>query len=67
MMTNEMYNKEKLFLPKNYKTFMNIVSKLPNDDIFDLNDNSEFLGLLNRFINRYEIHEIKQILYIKIN
>lgn len=61
MMTNEMYNKEKLFLPKNYKTFMNIVSKLPNDDIFDLNDNSEFLGLLNRFINRYEIHEINSV------
>jgi 5'-3' exonuclease len=61
MMTNEMYNKEKLFLPKNYKTFINIVSKLPNDDIFNLNDNSEFLALLDRFISKYDIHEINPI------
>ncbi len=61
IMTNEMYNKEKLFLPKNYKTFINIVSKLPNDDIFNLNDNTEFLGLINKFINRYEIHEINSV------
>ena len=61
IMTNEMYNKEKLFLPKNYKTFINIVSKIPNDDIFNLNDNTEFLGLINKFINRYEIHEINSV------
>lgn len=61
IMTNEMYNKEKLFLPKNYKTFINIVSKLPNDDIFNPNDNTEFLGLINKFINRYEIHEINSV------
>jgi 5'-3' exonuclease len=67
-MTNEMYNKEKLFLPRNYQIFVNKVSKLPNDDIFNLNDNTEFLLLLNRFIDKYEIHEINPIesLIIKI-
>jgi 5'-3' exonuclease len=67
-MTNEMYNKEKLFLPKNYQIFINKVSKLPNDDIFNLNDNTEFLLLLDKFINKYEIHEINPIesLIIKI-
>jgi len=61
IMTNEMYNKEKLFLPKNYQLFLNSVSKLSNDDIFDLNDNSEFLKLMDRFTNKYEINEIDSI------
>ena len=58
IMTNEMYNKEKLFLPKNYQIFLNKISKLPNDDIFELNENTEFLGLMDRFIHRSEIHEL---------
>jgi 5'-3' exonuclease len=68
IMTNEMYNKEKLFLPKNYQIFMNKVSKLPNDDIFNLNDNTEFLGLMNRFLTKYEINEINSVesLIVKI-
>jgi 5'-3' exonuclease len=68
IMTNEMYNKEKLFLPKNYQIFLNKVSNLPNNDIFELNDNSEFLGLLDKFIKKYEINEIDPVesLMIKI-
>lgn len=68
VMTNEMYNKEKLFLPKNYQIFINSVKKLPNDDVFNLNDNSEFLLLMDRFINKYEIHEINPIesLFVKL-
>lgn len=68
VMTNEMYNREKLFLPKNYQVFINKVSKMPNDDIFNLNDNNEFLKLIDRFINKYEINEIDSIesLIIKI-
>jgi 5'-3' exonuclease len=67
-MTNEMYNKEKLFLPKNYQIFLNKVSKLPSDDIFNLNDNADFLLLLDRFIKKYEINEIDPVesLMIKI-
>ena len=68
IMTNEMYNKEKLFLPKNYQIFVNKVSNLPNNDIFSLNDNSEFLSLLDRFINKYEVNEVDSMesLIIKI-
>ena len=68
IMTNEMYNKEKLFLPKNYQIFLNKVSKLPSDDIFNLNDNSDFLGLMNKFMSKYEIHEINPVesLMVKI-
>lgn len=68
IMSNEMWNREKLFLPKNYQIFLNKISKLPNDDIFNLNDNSDFLGLLNRFISKYEIDEINPVesLIVKI-
>jgi len=68
IMSNEMFNKEKLFLPQNYQIFLNKVSKLPNDNIFELNDNSEFLALMDRFINKYELNEINPIesLMIKI-
>jgi len=67
IMANEMYNKEKLFLPKNYQIFLNKLSKLEND-IFNLNDNSEFLGLMNKFMNKSEIQEINPVesLIIKI-
>ncbi len=68
IMTNEMYNKEKLFLPKNYQIFINKIENLPNNDIFNLNDNTEFIELLKRFLSKYEVLEIDPIesLVIKI-
>jgi len=67
-MSNEMYNQEKIFLPKNYQIFLNKISQKNNNDIFDLNDNSEFLSLMNRFVNRYQLSEISNLesLLIKI-
>lgn len=61
VMTNEMYNKEKIFLPKNYQIFLNKVSKLSNDDIFALNDNSTFLGLMDKFTTKYDVNEVDSI------
>jgi 5'-3' exonuclease len=58
IMSNEMYNREKLFLPKNYKLFLNEVNNLPNGDIFNLNDNSEFISLIGNLLNKYEINEV---------
>jgi 5'-3' exonuclease len=58
LMSNEMMNKQKLFLPKNYQLFLNAINKVDNDDIFALNDNGEFIKLLNNFINKYEIHVV---------
>lgn len=61
-MSNEMLNKQKLFLPKNYQIFVNEVSKLgETDDIFNLNDNSDFLKLIKSFTEKYEINEIDPI------
>lgn len=67
-MSNEMYNQEKIFLPKNYQIFLNKISKKSNDDIFNLNDNGEFLSLMNRFITKYQLSEINNLesLLVKI-
>lgn len=61
IMSNEMYNKGKIFLPKNYQIFLNKVNTLPSDDIFNLNDNNEFMKLMNNFINKYEVNEVNYI------
>ena len=61
IMSNEMYNKQKLFLPKNYQLFMNSINKLDNNDIFNLNDNQDFINLLNTFMNKYDIHEVDRM------
>lgn len=68
MMSNEFFNKQKLFLPKNYQLFLNSVNKLDNNDIFNLNDNQDFVNLISSFIERYEIQEVNPIesLVIKI-
>lgn len=68
IMTNEMYNKEKLFMPKNFQIYISKIRELPNDDIFNLNNNLEYLSMLDKFLNKYEIVEINPVesLIIKI-
>jgi len=68
IMTNEMYKNGKVFLPKNWKIFLDKVRKQYNDDIFNLNDNTEFLSFMDILINKYSIEEIDSIksLIIKI-
>lgn len=68
VMTNEMLTKQKIFLPQNFQLFLNAVSKLNNDDIFNINDNQEFLQLLRSFIQKYETVEINgpESLIIKV-
>ncbi len=54
--------KKNFFNQKITKIFLEIrFSKLPNDDIFNLNDNNDFLLLINKFLNKYEINEIDPI------
>jgi 5'-3' exonuclease len=62
IMMNEMYNKEKVFMPKNYQIFLDKVSRLSNNhDIFALNDNNDFINLLDKFTNKCELHEVNPI------
>ena len=61
IMSNEMHNKQKLFLPKNHQLFFNTINKVDNNDIFCLNDNQEFINLLNTFMNKYDVHIVDSI------
>lgn len=61
IMSNEMHNKQKLFLPNNYQLFMNAINKLDNNDIFNLNDNQDFINLLSSFLDKYDIQEVNSI------
>lgn len=59
IMSNEMNGKEKIFVPKNYQMVMNkINSSVNNDDIFNLNDDNDFINLMNKFLSKYEIVEV---------
>jgi len=68
IMSNEMQSRQKIFIPKNYQIFLNNLDKSLVEDIFNLNDNQEFIKLMKFFINRYEINEVDSIecLMIKI-
>lgn len=61
IMTNEIFNKTKLFMPKNYSVFMNKLRKQNNDDIFCLTNNTAFLNLLVSFTEKHEVVEINPI------
>lgn len=61
IMSNEIHNKQKVFLPKNYQLFLNNLNKLDKNDIFNLNNNQEFAGLINGFVDKYDINEVNPI------
>jgi 5'-3' exonuclease len=68
IMTNEIFNKTKLFLPQNYNIFINKLKKQNNDDIFCLNNNVAFIKMISSFIEKHEVVEINPIqsLVVKI-
>jgi len=67
-MSNEMFNHQKLFLPKNYQIFLNHLNKLGGGDIFELNDNGDFINLMKNFVEKYDIMEVSnnESLFIKL-
>jgi 5'-3' exonuclease len=60
IMSNEMQSRQRMFVPKNYQIFVDSVSK-ENDDIFSLNDNKDFIKLLQSFLRRCEVLEVSGI------
>lgn len=57
IMSNEMFNREKVFLPENYEVFMHHLFEESNsNDLFDLSKDAETLSFLNKFIERREKH-----------
>jgi len=66
IMSNEMHNRQKVFMPSNYKVFLNSLSKLPNDDIFNLNDNAEFLELISSFQDKHDVQEVDSVMSLVV-
>jgi 5'-3' exonuclease len=67
-MCNEMNGKEKLFLPKNWEVFWNHAKNSDTGDIFDLNDDREFIKMFEAFLKKSEIVEVESFksLFIKL-
>jgi len=61
VMTNEIYGKQKFFIPENYQIFKDALNKGISDDVFDMNDNQVFLNLLDNFIKNYDVKEINPV------
>ena len=61
IMTNEIFNKTKLFMPKNYTIFFNKLKKFNNNDIFTLTNNPEFYKLISGFLEKHEVVEINPV------
>lgn len=61
VMANELQSRQRLFLPNNYQLFINRIDVINNDDIFNLNDNTDFIKLLKSFIKRCETLEVNNI------
>lgn len=68
LMINEMYNSEKLFLPKNYTIFANKINTAPNDDLFDVNDDIEYLRFIETLISKYTLYIVDkdEELFVKL-
>lgn len=68
IMSNDMYNRKKIFVPKNYKIFLSKLNSLPIDDIFELVDNKKNAKLILDLIEQHEIIEVDYIksLIVKI-
>lgn len=68
VMSNDMYNKETLFLPENYQLFLNELNKYPNTDLFNLNNNELILKFFLSFIERNVVKEVNKdkSLFIKL-
>jgi 5'-3' exonuclease len=57
-MSNEIYSKSRIFLPIGWKLFLSKIKNLPNDDIFNLNDNKDFIELIENLSQKYDLVEV---------
>jgi len=61
IMSNEFYNKQKIFLPHNWRIFLDTMKSNDNGDIFNLSNDKEFIDLLEKFYSKYEIIEVNNM------
>lgn len=60
-MTNEMANRQKFFFPKNHHLFLDAVRESQSQDVFDINDDGEFLGYVAMVKERFLHEEIDPV------
>lgn len=58
IMYNHKFNDERLFVPKNYNIFFNHIEENSEQDIFDLNNDSEFIEHFERLKARCTVVEV---------
>ena len=58
IMCNEMWNQQKIFIPKNYQLFLNKLNMEDNDDLFAISETPEFLKLIKGFLDSYQVQEV---------
>lgn len=57
---NEMHSSRKIFLPEHYILFIKkLQDNISESNLFDINNDSHFLSLINNFINNCETHTVK--------
>lgn len=61
IMSNDMYSKNKIFLPENYQLFINELRKYPNVDLFNLNNNDLFIKFISDYISSSIVEEIDNV------
>jgi len=66
LMYNHKYQNEKLFVPENYRIFLKHIEDTTQGDIFDLNDDIEFINYFDKITSRATIAEVdKEKSYFK--
>lgn len=67
-MTNEVFGKQKFFLPKNYQVFLTKIKGNLKESIFDIDDDSDFLNYIKSIQEKHEIVETDSVqsLLIKV-
>lgn len=68
IMSNEIFNREKVFIPHNYSIYMNFLKENFSTDIFELNDNNTLYNFLDSFILKRDIHltDKDEALFLKV-
>jgi len=55
IMSNEIINKQKVFLPQNFQLFLDRMAKRENDQsIFDIDNSDDFKKLIHQFLDKYQ-------------
>jgi len=61
IMTNEMFNREKVFIPKNLYYHLSKKVEMSSNDLFDLDDSNEEVSFLNSFFAKRDVSEIDSV------